>query len=117
MVETVGNTLVTPSLPGPIHSIIMADFEDKELTCRDCGKPFIWTAGEQEFYASKGFSNPPARCPDDRKKAKEQRNSERVMYQITCANCGKPGEVPFKPQNPEGLLCADCFKEKRAQAA
>ena len=30
-------------------------FEDKTLVCKDCGKEFVWTAGEQEFYASRGF--------------------------------------------------------------
>ena len=33
-------------------------FEDKTLVCKDCGKEFVWTAGEQEFYASRGFENP-----------------------------------------------------------
>ena len=27
-------------------------FEDKTLVCKDCGKEFVWTAGEQEFYAA-----------------------------------------------------------------
>ena len=30
-------------------------YEDKTLVCKDCGKEFVWTAGEQEFYASRGF--------------------------------------------------------------
>ena len=30
-------------------------FEDKTLVCKDCGTEFVWTAGEQEFYASHGF--------------------------------------------------------------
>ena len=34
-------------------------FEDKTLVCKDCGKEFVWTAGEQEFYASRGFENEP----------------------------------------------------------
>ena len=33
-------------------------FEDKTLVCKDCGKEFVWTAGEQEFYASRGFALP-----------------------------------------------------------
>src|SRR2546429_8100619 len=41
-------------------------FQDKTLTCRDCGQEFIWTAGEQEFYASRGLQNAPTRCPADR---------------------------------------------------
>lgn len=35
-------------------------FEDKTLVCKDCGKEFVWTAGEQEFYASRGFENQPS---------------------------------------------------------
>ena len=35
-------------------------FEDKVLVCKDCGQEFTFTAGEQEFYAEKGFDNAPA---------------------------------------------------------
>ena len=38
-------------------------FVDKEINCKDCGGPFVFTAGEQEFYAQKGLQNEPARCP------------------------------------------------------
>ena len=38
-------------------------FEDKTLTCRECGAEFTFSASEQEFYASKGFQNQPSRCP------------------------------------------------------
>lgn len=34
-------------------------FEDKILVCKDCGAQFVFTAGEQEFYAEKGFQNEP----------------------------------------------------------
>jgi hypothetical protein len=34
-----------------------------ELTCRACGVKFIFTAGEQEFYADKGFLHEPTKCP------------------------------------------------------
>ena len=42
-------------------------YADKTLTCRDCNQPFVFTAGEQEFYAQKGFTNEPTRCGDCRK--------------------------------------------------
>ena len=32
-------------------------FVDETLVCKDCGKEFIFSAGEQEFYAEKGFEN------------------------------------------------------------
>ncbi|TZE82594.1 zinc-ribbon domain-containing protein [Calorimonas adulescens] len=47
-------------------------YEDKVLVCKDCGKEFVFTAGEQEFYAEKGFQNEPVRCKECRD-AKKQR--------------------------------------------
>lgn len=47
---------------------------DKTMTCRDCGNTFTFTAGEQEFYAQKGFGEP-SRCPDCRAAKKASRNS------------------------------------------
>ena len=32
-------------------------YQDETLTCRDCGKEFVFTASEQAFYAEKGFQN------------------------------------------------------------
>lgn len=47
--------------------------EDKKITCKDCGKEFVFTVGEQEFYKEKGFENSPVRCPECRKARKNQR--------------------------------------------
>jgi CxxC-x17-CxxC domain-containing protein len=43
----------------------VSPFADRTLTCRDCGKQFTFTAGEQEFYQTRGFSEP-TRCADCR---------------------------------------------------
>ena len=51
--------------------------EDKTLVCKDCGKEFIFTVGEQEFYKEKGFDNEPVRCPDCRRARKQERNNNR----------------------------------------
>jgi DNA-directed RNA polymerase subunit RPC12/RpoP len=48
--------------------------EDKTLVCKDCGKEFIFTVGEQEFYKEKGFENEPVRCGDCRRARKQQNN-------------------------------------------
>ncbi|MBI2757040.1 MAG: zinc-ribbon domain-containing protein, partial [Chloroflexi bacterium] len=72
-------------------------FADKTLTCRDCGQEFVWTAGEQEFYASRGLQNPPGRCTTCRAERRSQRDSgggayssgPRQMFSATCSNCGK----------------------------
>ncbi len=44
-----------------------SNYEDITLTCKDCGAEFVFTAGEQQFYAEKGFTNQPVRCPACRK--------------------------------------------------
>lgn len=89
------------------------EYQDKTLVCRDCNGEFTWSAGEQEFYAQKGFNNPPTRCQDCRRKYKDQKRSGQNMTKIICKNCGKEGEVPFTPRNPNDILCADCFAEQR----
>jgi DNA-directed RNA polymerase subunit RPC12/RpoP len=49
-------------------------FQDKSLQCSDCGQEFIFTAGEQEFYASRGLQHEPKRCPQCRQARKAQRS-------------------------------------------
>lgn len=50
--------------------------EDKQLQCADCKQPFIFTAGEQEFYNLKGFTSP-KRCKQCRVKKQQQREARR----------------------------------------
>ncbi len=63
---------------------------DKTLTCADCGNEFTFTAGEQEFFASRGFTNEPRRCPQDREARRSQQRGSgpREMHPVVCARCG-----------------------------
>jgi len=93
-------------------------YEDKTLTCRDCGAQFVFTASEQEFYAQKGFQNEPARCPDCRKARKANRRGgferrERQMYDAVCSSCGEPTKVPFKPSGDKPVYCWACYSAKK----
>ena len=93
------------------------DFEDKTLTCKECSNDFVWSVGEQKFFADKGLQNPPGRCPDCRKMAREKKANQ-PKYKIVCKQCGKEGEVPFEPFNPKDVLCVICWDaQRRAQAA
>ena len=108
-------------------------FVDKTLTCRDCGATFTFTAGEQEFYAEKGFTNEPTRCPDCRRAAKAARGdsgyssrssggygsgrAERTMHPAVCSSCGKDTMVPFVPSSDKPVYCSDCFQSRRPQSA
>lgn len=107
-------------------------FEDKTLTCRECGKEFTFTAGEQTFFAEKGLTNSPSRCPDCRAARKQQNagggsysgggysreraprsNAERVQHPVQCASCGKETTVPFVPKYDRPVYCSDCFEQQR----
>ena len=88
-------------------------FTDQTIKCRDCGKDFVWTASEQDFYQQKGFTNSPARCPECRQVKKQQKFSDRQMYDITCAQCGKADKVPFAPRGDRPVLCSDCFRKQK----
>lgn len=50
-------------------------YEDRTITCADCGQEFTFTASEQAFYAEKGFTDAPKRCKPCRQARKAQRNS------------------------------------------
>lgn len=92
-------------------------FEDKILVCKDCGAQFTFTAGEQEFYAEKGFQNEPTRCKACRTNRKTQRNApnggERVLYDAICAECGAPTKIPFQPRNDRPVYCSNCYQNHK----
>ncbi|MGI5891247.1 MAG: zinc-ribbon domain containing protein [Bacillota bacterium] len=91
-------------------------FEDRTLTCKECGAEFIFSASEQEFYAEKGFQNDPARCSECRAARKRQRNSargEREMFNVVCAECGVDTQVPFRPTEDRPVYCRDCYEKQR----
>jgi CxxC-x17-CxxC domain-containing protein len=91
-------------------------YADKILVCRDCGGEFVFTAGEQEFFASRGLMNEPKRCPACRTQRKQERygNAPRQMTQVICADCGQPAEVPFVPRGDRPVYCSACFEKRRA---
>jgi len=95
-------------------------FQDKSLTCADCGATFTFTAQEQEFFQSKGYTNEPKRCPTCREARKAERfggssgggyRAKRQMYPAVCAQCGKDTEVPFEPRSGRPVYCSDCYSK------
>lgn len=92
------------------------EHQDKTLICKDCGREFVFTASEQDFYEEKGFTNEPQRCKacrDARKNARGAGNGGRQMYDAVCASCGKPCRVPFQPTEGRPVYCSDCFSRQR----
>ena len=90
-------------------------FEDKDLVCQDCGKTFVFTAKEQEFYAEKGFQNEPKRCKECRAAKKAAGKGTREYFETTCSMCGGVAKVPFQPKGDKPVYCSDCFAKLKSQ--
>ncbi len=94
---------------------------DKTLTCVECGYEFTFSVGEQEFFASKGYTNEPKRCTQCRGARKSQQQgfgdsygSAREMHPAVCAQCGVDTMVPFRPRGDRPVYCSDCFSAMRS---
>ncbi len=98
-------------------------FQEKSLQCADCGATFTFSAEEQEFFKSKGYTNEPKRCPACRQARKAERYSgnsgnsgfrgRRQMFPAVCAECGKETEVPFEPREGRPVYCSDCYNKAK----
>lgn len=106
-------------------------YADRPIICRECGSSFTFTAGEQTFYASRGLSNEPSRCPDCRNARKANGSplgdgyvhygpfasfggrNPRQMHPATCSQCGQMTEVPFMPRPDRPVFCSECFAANR----
>jgi CxxC-x17-CxxC domain-containing protein len=111
-------------------------YADRTLTCRDCSNPFTFTEGEQAFFAQKGFTNEPSRCPECRAANKSRRNggggggmaydsdrgyggggyerAPREMFEAVCTQCGGLATVPFQPRSDKPVYCSNCFEQQRS---
>ncbi len=88
-------------------------YEDKVLKCKDCGEEFVFSAGEQEFYAEKGFQNEPQRCKKCRDARKGGGRPQKEYFTAICAECGKEARIPFQPTNDRPVYCNECFAAQR----
>ena len=101
-------------------------FEDKSLECHDCNTTFTFSVGEQEQFASLGFTNDPKRCPACRqaRKARHEANNGnsyhndnsgyrpvRQMFTVKCSECGNDAQVPFEPRTGKPVYCGDCYRK------
>ncbi len=102
-------------------------YEDRTLSCVECGQSFTFSADDQAYHADRGYTNEPKRCPACRQAKRSRRNSDdfggghdrgtREMHPVVCAECGKDTTVPFQPRGARPVYCSDCFRQQRRQAA
>jgi CxxC-x17-CxxC domain-containing protein len=99
-------------------------FVEKSLQCSDCGTSFTFSAEEQEFFAKKGYTNEPKRCPSCREAKRGQRSggfsgggrssANRQMFPAVCAECGTETQVPFEPREGRPVYCSRCYDKVRS---
>ena len=91
-------------------------FVDKTLECRDCHQAFAFTVGEQEFFASKGLVNQPARCSGCRIKNRLIKDGKSLdsSTEVACHECGTITRVPFKPSGARPVYCLTCLQKQRS---
>ena len=97
------------------------NYEDRTLTCQDCGQPLTFSADDQSYHAMKGFTNEPKRCDSCRQIRRNERDGgngqgRREMFPVVCAECGKDTTVPFQPRGDRPVYCSDCFSKQRTAA-
>jgi CxxC-x17-CxxC domain-containing protein len=96
------------------------EYRDKTLSCADCQQPFVWSSGEQLFFADKKFKNEPKRCkeckarrsPDGPRSSQLRNGNGRVETAVRCSECGKDTTIPFKPTQGRPVYCKDCFSKR-----
>lgn len=99
----------------------MSEYQDRAIICIECHSEFIFTAGEQVFYADKGLQNLPKRCKDCKLKKNDRFNERpatvgipsRPKVAVKCAQCGVDTTVPFLPTQGRPVYCRDCFTSAR----
>jgi CxxC-x17-CxxC domain-containing protein len=116
-------------------------YTDRTLTCVECGTEFIFSAEDQEYHDSRGFSDP-RRCPSCRQARRDTvgggsrpmgnrsgggggyssgggggySSAPRQMYPAVCAECGQQTEVPFEPRTDRPVYCRTCFARRQGSA-
>jgi CxxC-x17-CxxC domain-containing protein len=98
------------------------EFQDRILRCVDCSAEFVWTAGEQQFFADKNFKNEPKRCKNCKGKRASHSSGiamprERVETLTQCSACGKETTVPFRPTQGRPVFCKECFQSRKFAGA
>ena len=96
-------------------------FTDRTISCVDCAAEFTFTAGEQDFYAQRGFTEAPKRCTSCRAARKAARSGSSL--DMSGGNAGAGGYSAgygtnasefvgqYRERRPRELFeatCADC---------
>jgi CxxC-x17-CxxC domain-containing protein len=87
------------------------NYTDKWLVCAECGREFLWDAGEQAWYHDQHLNNQPLHCKSCRDHRRAARRKEpRLHAKVRCECCGAPIFVPFVPHGTKPVYCRSCMR-------
>ena len=102
----------------------LMEYHDRILKCSECSAEFVFTAGEQMFFADKGFKNEPKRCKGCKARRAEGAGpgvagglQMRSETKTNCSQCGKDTTVTFRPTQWRPVFCRECFQQRRSMGA
>ena len=87
-------------------------FADRDVRCAGCGVMFVFSAGEQQFFQEKGFTNEPKHCKQCKAKRQGRVAPRRIETHVICSGCGSNTTVPFKPTQGRPVMCRICFANR-----
>ncbi|HYT20123.1 MAG TPA: CxxC-x17-CxxC domain-containing protein [Candidatus Polarisedimenticolia bacterium] len=85
---------------------------DLILNCVACKQDFIFDHEQQTFFARRGYTNKPKRCPPCRLRAYPDRQTNGVTFRVVCSSCGTGTTVPFAPVARRPVYCKPCFQQR-----
>src|SRR6202030_2069168 len=97
------------------------EYHDKVLKCAECSQEFVFTAGEQMFFADKGFKNEPKRCKDCKANRSQSpgpstNTSKQAETKTTGSQGGRKPRVPSRPTQGRPVFCRECFQQRRSMS-
>ena len=96
------------------EEVAAPEYTDETLVCVECGNEFVFAAGEQAFYAEKGYTNKPKRCKACRDAKKNAGNPPRQYFYAVCDECGGEAKLTFEPSKDRPIYCSACFEKRRS---
>ena len=82
----------------PMHCFLTSGSIDNSTVVKNCTRKTMF--GSNNFGGSRNFGGPRDSGP-------------REMTKVTCSDCGKECEVPFKPTEGRPVYCRDCLPKHR----
>jgi len=87
-----------------------ANLVNEVFSCRECGGDYKIISAELEIHRKLDVALS-ARCPNCRHQGRFSKRNPRVLWERECSKCNATVESSYSPDQPEGILCEECYLE------